>query len=207
MDEDEFVETSDPEELELCFAALKRFHSPDDCASPPKRTKLYHAPISASEPSSQNSFAFNTWSEAQLVVADSQENALPDPQQREEILPDVNSASPESPATDSSSFQPAKVEGLPQHISPTRLDRNNHTGLSLSDVPTSLVLTPCSGTSPGSSGSHVPDYAPEQQEPEQMEACIARSLASSQSPQLAYSSLPLWCYIPNLWIQTYKMYL
>ncbi|KAF7430537.1 hypothetical protein PC9H_006245 [Pleurotus ostreatus] len=190
MDEDEFVETSDPEELELCFAALKRFHSPDDCASPPKRTKLYHAPISASEPSSQNSFAFNTWSEAQLVVADSQENALPDPQQREEILPDVNSASPESPATDSSSFQPAKVEGLPQHISPTRLDRNNHTGLSLSDVPTSLVLTPCSGTSPGSSGSHVPDYAPEQQEPEQMEACIARSLASSQSPQLAYSSLP-----------------
>lgn len=108
-------------------------------------------------------------------------------------MPDVDSASPESPATDSSSFQPAKAEGLSQHISPTRLEHNDHTGLSLSDVPTSLVLTPCSGTSPGSSGSHVPDNALGRQEPEQMEAgdaCIARPLVSSQSPQLAYSSLP-----------------
>ncbi|KAL4267270.1 hypothetical protein AB1N83_002541 [Pleurotus pulmonarius] len=172
-DEEDFVETSDPEELELSFTAVKRFRSPNDCSSPLKRTKLYHGPVLGLEPSALDCFALTNGSETQLV-ADSQEDAsMPEAQQRET---DVDVASPKPLATVLNSPRTAKVEDLSPLTSPTRRDHHDHTN---SDV--------CLD----SNFEDVPaNFSPaEWQEPEHMEgdeAYIARPLVSSQSP---YSSV------------------
>ncbi|KAF4593295.1 hypothetical protein EYR38_009009 [Pleurotus pulmonarius] len=178
MDEEDFVETSDPEELELSFVALKRFHSPDDCTSPLKRTKLYHAPVSVLEPSALDCFARKNDSESQLIAPDSQEDVnIPRAQRRD---PDLDVALP----------------------SPTHRDYYDRTGLSFADDcldSNSEDVTPSFGlglgNSPGSSGAHATGVdTPERQEPKRIaseDAYTAGPFLSSRSPDLAprpYSS-------------------